>query len=80
MVRRNKQAAEPMPLDPDQYLPITQTAQLMAVSERTVQRLVAAGELRPSRIGLGNRRLLRFRVGDIREYCQRSRQVADAAE
>jgi excisionase family DNA binding protein len=54
----------PLALMPEQCFTIRETADILKVSEITVRRLVARGQLRAS----GSGRLLRFTLQAIRDY------------
>jgi excisionase family DNA binding protein len=58
---------------PDRLLTIREVAAWLAVSIRTVQRLVAAGAF-PQPVRLGRERCVRWFVADVRQHLERRRK------
>ena len=56
---------------PEALLLLDDVALILRVSRRSVQRLVAAGELQPIRVG----GLTRFVADDVRDYIAKKREV-----
>jgi excisionase family DNA binding protein len=51
-------------------LTIQRVCELLAISKQTLYRLIAAGELSPTRVG----ERLRFEPADVRRYLERQRE------
>lgn len=68
-------ASSPDPLRSLRLVPLTVAADLLAVSKRTLQRLIAAGEFpQPVKVGATSR----VRVADLERYIERQRRKAGA--
>ncbi len=55
-------------------LNISQVAEFLQVSQKTVRRLICDGMIRSFRVGTGSRSHIRFEVADVRSFIKRQKQ------